>query len=360
MAILIMKKFKIINIMMLAALAVVLSSCEKKVLCYLDEHPHNPYYVHTAMTVNFNSQWADDVNPYLNNPSDYTVRYTFEFWTYNLDGNPVERVARAQFLNGELHQGDNTYTCNIDLPAEKMKAIVFVDFLKKGEETNPVFILDSLTSVKLNTMGFDPQKDAFSIADNLDFSGYATNHPPVEGYQAQATLNAKRIFSCYKLIADDYDDFDKERKERGENLGDPDKVNVVYNLWLPIQYNAFYQLPQMGKLGKGYVSTAKAHQGTYVELATDVIFTGANDEASQYYNLGMNVLDTNGVLLTSNGNILADIHRNHITYIYGKYLTTSNVGATGINDSFDQEINIWMDANGNIVKRNTVDISEEE
>lgn len=341
MALLIMKKFKFIHIMLLAALTVVLTSCEKKVLCLLD-HPHNPYYVHTALTVKFNSAWDDEVNTYLNNPADYQVRYTFEFWSYNENGNPVEKLVRQQFIGDELLRGENTYTCNIDLPAEKMVGIVFVDLVRKGETDNNIFNVDDLTAVTLSSVGFDPQKDCFSINQDIDFSGYATNHPPVEGYQEARTLEAKRILSCYKLIANDYTKFVEERNERGENIGDPYVANIAYNLWVPMQYNAFYQYPQLATLQQAYQSQCKAPSGTYVELATDVIFTGARDESLQYYNITCNTLDAASTLISSYGNIQCEIHRNHITYIYGPYLTTTNIGATGIDDAFDDYINIVL------------------
>ena len=313
----------------LAIVAVLLNSCEKRELCELD-HPHQ---INVDLTVNFQAAWDDEELPYLNNPADYDVRYTYEFWTTNADGNPDTRTARHQKIGGQLKEGANSFRTTLSIPQTDVKCLVWVDLVPRGDNKNEHFDVTNLTTVTLLTYGFDPQKDAFSGSCDLTMVEGHTH----EAVDLKATINAQRVLGAYKIIANDYDKYTAEKEE---GMGEPTTVAVDYQLWLPVQYNCFFQRPQMATTGCRYVTQAKKPIENTCELATDVVFIGAEDNEFKYYNLVTTTFDENDVLISRSDNIEVKMQRNRIARIYGPYLTTSNLGGSVINDEFDDYIDI--------------------
>jgi hypothetical protein len=318
---------------LLAAILIAMSGCEKKVLCYLD-HPHNPLNVHATFTINFNSAWDNSDTPYLNTASNYNVRYTLEFYTMDSEGNKDSLVSRQQFVGSGLVEGNNTQTVKIDLPSYKMKMICWADLVKKGETTNTYFDVSNLSQVQILTSGFDANKDAFTNAQDIDYTTYV-DQP--EGVDVTGSMTLLRPFGCYKLVANDYQ---KYKTEKGAAATEPSFTNVAYQLWIPAQYNGFTQKPQDAVTSISYKYNSGPGSGIYCPLASDIIFIGTADTEYQYYNLIAAVYDTSNKLMATSANVEAKILRNKITYIYGPFLTTSNIGSSGIDDSFDHFIDI--------------------
>jgi hypothetical protein len=328
-----MRKNILFNLMLVLFLGVAFSGCEMKPLCYLD-HPHNPNFVHTAFTVKFNSAWDNQDLQYLDTADHYNVRITMEFWTVNSSGNADSMLVRQQIVGAGLIAGDNSQVVNVDLPARPMKAIVWADLVKKGETTNAFFDVSNLTAVKELSIGFNEDKDAFSNAENLDYSQYS-DQP--EGVDVTAEITLLRPFACYRLVANDYQ---KYLEEKGQDAPVPSFTNVAYQLWIPMEYNCFTQRPQQATTSQSYKYMSGPGNGIYYPLASDMVFVGTADAEYQYYNLLAAVYDTNSILLTTSANISAKLLRNKITYIYGPFLTTSNIGGAGVNDKFDDYVDI--------------------
>lgn len=313
-------------------IALLFTACEKKELCEL---PH-PHQYRLILDTQFNSAWQDDALPYLNRVADYDVRYTYEFWTMDSDGNPDALCLRHQEVGEQLQEGDNSHQTVLTVPASDMRCMVWVDLVPhNGDVSNPCFDVSQLTAVKLLTHGFHPQKDAFSASCDLNI-GHLPGHD-VESTTISATLQAKRVLGAYKLIANDYDKF---LAEKDANIGEPSQTRVDYQLWIPTEYNCFMQRPQQASANCSFMAYASLSDRSQCELATDLLFIGANDDEQKYYNAVVTIWDSGNTLIAHSENFSLQLHRNHIARIYGPFLTTSNISGSSINDDFDGFVDI--------------------
>ena len=125
-----------------------LSSCEKKDLCYLDAHPH---VCHTRLTLKFNTAWDNEpiYSNYTRTASNVSVRYVLEFWTMGDDGRLETQLERKIVNGGTLNEGNNSQTVNVDLPATKIAVLAWAEPLASGQTANPYFDVTSLSSVKM-------------------------------------------------------------------------------------------------------------------------------------------------------------------------------------------------------------------
>lgn len=321
------------KLILLLALAAVSFGCEKKDLTSIDQLD-DLLFVHATYTINFNSAWDNEKTPYLNVAADYNVRYTLEFWTMDADGNKDKLVVRKQIVGSALGEGNNSQIIKVDLPGKKLKALVWADLVKKGETDNSFFDVSDLTPIKMLSIGFNKDKDAFSNAQDLDYTIYAKD---IKDVDVNESITLLRPFACYNVVANDYE---KYITEKGNNAPLPVFTNIAYQLWIPTQYNAFTQKPQGATVGLSYKYTSGPLDNELYPLASDMVFVGTADTDFQYYNLIAAVYDANSVLIATSANVEAKILRNKLTYIYGPFITTSNIGTSGIDDSFDDHIDV--------------------
>ena len=335
-----MKIISVTSIAVILLASLLFSSCEKKELCYLDEHPH---ICHTSLTLRFNTAWDNTpiYSPYTrtidNKTTSMTMRYILEFWTVNNEGRPQEQISRKTINGSILKEGDNSQVITIDLPATKIAILAWAEPLLSGKTSNPHFDTTNLTSVKMNKpLGMVEDKDAFTASAIWDYSGYATTHSHDSGINLTEEMLLLRPFGAYKAIANDMQEY---YTANGASAPAPTTSTIKYTLWLANMYNVFTQQALGAETGAEYTFPVSVYTPDKEYLiAEDIIFMGTKDKEDNYYNFNVGVRAADNTLIHQSGNVEIRMQTNKHTLIYGAFLTNRKTNSPGIDDSFDEEI----------------------
>lgn len=329
-------------IMLMLISLLLLSSCEKKELCYL---PH-PHICHTTLTVNFNSEWdnepihsvysragASEITPEMH------MRYVLEFWNTDEEGNLTEIVERSSIMGGTLKPGKNTQVIEVDLPADKIAVLCWAEPLQAGQNANPYFDATSLKGIKmLQPLGLAPGKDAFSASVVWDYTEYQEPHPHGNAINLSQELTLLRPFGSYTVISNDMKEY---FEKHGSNAPQPASATVNYQLWIPLMYDAFHQTA-IGSVSEATYSypVSVRTEGTEYTMAEDLIFIGPNNGTDNFYNFTVSSFAADDTPIHKSGNVEVRMQRNKHTLVYGAFLTERKTNSPGIDDSFDEEIEV--------------------
>lgn len=315
-----------------------LSSCEKKDLCYLDAHPH---ICHTQLTLKFNTAWDNEpiYSNYTRTVSTVSVRYVLEFWTMDDDGRLKTQLERKIVNGGTLNQGSNSHKVNVDLPAEKIAVLAWAEPLASGQTANPYFDATSLSSVKmLEPFGAGATKDAFSGSTTWDYSGYGVPHSHSNDLDFTEELELLRPFGTYTVISNDMEEY---FEKMGADAPEPHTAKVNYQMWIPPMFDTFRQVANGSQSGATFEHPVSVHtEGKEYKLAEDLIFIGPGDGADNYYNIIVETHAADGSSIHKSGNAEIRMQRNKHTLVYGAFLTVRKPSSPGIDDDFEEIIEI--------------------
>lgn len=315
-----------------------LSSCEKKDLCYLDAHPH---ICHTTLTLKFNTAWDNEpiYSNYTRSASSLTVRYVLEFWTMNDDGTLETQLERKIVNGGSLAEGDNSHQVSVDLPAERIAVLAWAEPLAGGQTSNPYFDVSALTSVKMKEpFGAGATKDAFSASAVWDYSGYGVPHSHSNDLDFTEELTLLRPFGTYTVISNDMEEY---FEKAGADTPEPHTAKVNYQMWIPPMFDTFRQVASGSQSGATFESPVSVYtEGKEYKLAEDLIFIGSGDGTDSYYNIIVETRAADGSSIHTSGNAEIRMQRNKHTLVYGAFLTVRKPSSPGINDDFDEIIEV--------------------
>ena len=339
-----MRKYKlavkiILAICLILALlmsVLLLSSCEKKELCYLP-HPHDSKICHTTLTLDFNPAWDGEItDSYTRAGEMMNMRYILEFWEINEDNLPTTLIDRKEVKGTASVTGTSTVKVTVDLPAFKIAVLCWAEPLVGSATTNACFNTTDLRSVRLlSPYGKIEGKDAFTGSALWDY----TNHQEErDGIWLNEKIHLLRPFGYYTLIANDIDEY---KEKEGADAPLPSKVKVNYQLYIPSVFDVFRQIPSNPITGATYNSpTSLSEDQKQMQLAEDYIFIGTKDEEENFFNATTQSYASDDKLIKSSGNIGIKLKRNKHTLIYGAFLTTRKTNNPGIDDSFDDTVDV--------------------
>ena len=323
---------------LLILILLLMSSCEKKDLCYLDAHPH---ICHTQLTLKFNTAWDNEpiYSNYTRSAGSLTVRYVLEFWTISDDGKLETQLERKIVNGGSLAEGNNRYQVSVDLPADRIAVLAWAEPLASGQTSNPYFDVSSLTSVKMKEpFGAGATKDAFSASTTWDYSGYGGPHSHSNDLDFTEELELLRPFGTYTVISNDMEDY---FEKAGADAPEPHTAKVNYQMWIPPMFDTFRQVASGSQSGATFNHTVSVHtEGKEYKLAEDLIFIGPGDGTDNYYNIIVETHAADGTSIHKSGNAEIRMQRNKHTLVYGAFLTVRKPSSPGINDEFEEIIEI--------------------
>lgn len=315
-----------------------MSSCEKKDLCYLDAHPH---ICHTELTLKFNTAWDNEpiYSNYTRSTGNLSIRYVLEFWETDEEGKLTALLERKTVNGGSLKEGANSQKVAVDLPATRITAIAWAEPLASGQTSNPCFDVTSLTNVQMKEpYGASEVKDAFCASTSWDHSGYNVPHAHQSSLNFTEELELLRPFGCYTVISNDLEEY---YEKNGVDAPLPVKSKVNYQMWIPPMFDILRHVASGSQSNVKFEHPVTVHtENKEYKLAQDLIFIGSGDGLDNYYNIIVETFAANNDRIHQSGNAEIRMQRNKHTLVYGAFLTVRKPSSPGINDDFDEVIEI--------------------
>lgn len=326
-----------LSITILILLSVILmSSCEKKELCYL-AHAHDSKICHTMLTLDFNPVWDGElIDSYTRTGTTINMRYIIEFWEMNEENALTKLIDRKEAKGTASTTGTTTVKVAVDLPAFKMAVLCWAEPLVENATSNACFNTTDLRSVRLvPPYGKVEGKDAFTASATWD---YTIHQEERDGISLTETIHLLRPLGHYTLIANDIEEY---KEKEGTNAPLPTKVKVDYQLFIPSVFDVYRQIPSNPIAGATYNSTTLLSEDEkQMQLAEDYLFIGTADSEENFFNATTQSFAADNTLIKASGNIGIILKRNKHTLIYGAFLTTRKTNTPGIDDSFDETVDV--------------------
>ena len=240
---------------------------------------------------------------------------------------------------GPLAEGNNSHKVTVDLPANRIAVLAWAEPLATGQSSNPYFDVTSLTSVKIKEpFGAGATKDAFSASAIWDYSGYGGPHSHSNDLDFTEELELLRPFGTYTIISNDMEDY---FEKAGADAPEPHTAKVNYQMWIPPMFDTFRQVASGSQSGATFDHPVSIHtEGKEYKLAEDLIFIGPGDGTDNYYNIIVETHAADGTNIHKSGNAEIRMQRNKHTLVYGAFLTVRKPSSPGINDEFEEIIEI--------------------
>ena len=186
--------------------------------------------------------------------------------------------------------------------------------------------------------GAGATKDAFSASVTWDYSGYGGPHSHSNDLDFTEELELLRPFGTYTVISNDMEDY---FEKAGADAPEPHTAKVNYQMWIPPMFDTFRQVASGSQSGATFNHTVSVHtEGKEYKLAEDLIFIGPGDGTDNYYNIIVETHAADGTSIHKSGNAEIRMQRNKHTLVYGAFLTVRKPSSPGINDEFEEIIEI--------------------
>lgn len=265
---------------------------------------------------------------------DLSMRYILEFWKINEEGK-LETLIERKEVKSQLKTQNITQNISVDLPAFKVAVLCWAEKLSGNALTNPNFDTTNLMQIKLNQFsGQASDKDAFTASAIWDYSmyGYERN-----GINLTESLTLLRPFGHYTLTTNDVRDY---KKQQGTNAPLPTTAKVNYQLWIPGCFDVFRQIASNPITGVNYQYTTTGIDEDDILLNEDCIFIGTADQSENYFNLVVSTYTADGTKIRESGNVEFKLQRNKHTNVSGAFLTKQSGTMPGIDDSFNDDVEV--------------------
>lgn len=364
-----------------ASLMFILTSCDSTI----HEYP-KPFHAEVIIEANIDhigpydykeviidESGASHVNKLEEKPSrvykpyeDWKIRVTYEIREKGEEGRLGKIVGRrVKWVDKTKNMTRDTI--HTSLRDGGYRVAVFADYY----DTDPkqVYTTDTLSAIKTEFPATIPNsyikscgagQTPFLIDFNLSENGY-----PVIGDKAGEMkpnqsrvipVNVSHSFARFKIIATDYDIFEKS------NSGNEEKVQMqlVYKGYISVGFNAFSNLPNnfiQGYINKSKVMLAEppvdpeldpyiGQQSLDNEKCIFMDYLFASPKGEDYITIDFDIIDANGKVLNTIRDLEVPLMRNHETIIRGMFLTKPYHGKDNgiiIDENFNGEYIIEVD-----------------
>lgn len=317
-------------------------SCEQKELCYLP-HPHDKKICHTELKLNFNTAWDNTpiYSTYATAPEGdeaphYNVRYVLEFWTLGENNELTTLIEHREVKDGQMLEGENAYTLGVDLPATRIAVMCWAEPIVPGTESNPHFDSQDLRHVKIvEPYGKRADKDAFTGSTIWDFTEYQFERNGITLPAQELAL--LRPFGRYTVITNDVLEY---YEKQGADAPLPVRSTVKYQLWIPPMFDVFQQITTNPLAGVKYDYPVTQRNEEELTMAEDILFIGTKDTGDSYYNFTLQSFAADQTSIHQSGNVAVRMQRNKQTLVTGAFLTDRQTNSPGIDDSFDDTVDV--------------------
>lgn len=327
-----------------AAILLLLSACKT-----IHEYPEGPGVDPSLIDVNLSVAINMDLNdedPIIQTYRDmllsgFDIRYIVEIYKVadsygETVGNLVRRIERIEsdIIENGIYEVDE----EVKLHAGLYSVMVWVDFIKKGTDTDYYYDTSNLHQIKTIGVdgvynGYDATKDAFSAQKSMDLIPYANER--FVNYDMEVPV--KRPFAVYRVVAKDLAEYISDFPEMPYPSIKPVRTNAKYSLYFPMGYNVYYGVPENMKSNVSYVyDIVETVEGEEAVIASDMVFV---DDNETFYYLNFSIYTEEGKLITTSKEIKINLERNRMTIVEGNFLTRDvDDGEIGIDPGFEDEI----------------------
>jgi len=309
--------------------------------------PSTTVEVEMSLRLDVNMNW--DSEPPLESfealKGRFDVRYIVELYDADMIGGVLTPGSMLKRYIATESNYNNKYIYlmvddTLTLPKKKIIAAAWADFVERGQTSDKYYDTADLRHVTVASNyphnGYKAEKDAFSGNETVDLANLGdSDHQSV-----MLTVALKRPFAAYEIIATDYEEYTKRKKDIAPQLTNPALLSKAqYMLYFPTGFRPPSGKPDDYKAGIGYSMYAvsfddEADGDLEALLATDCIFV----EGTTAYDLDLTLYDESNKPLGMVEDKRVHLQQNQVTRIRDSYLTNlSNGGGAGIDDSFDNE-----------------------
>jgi len=235
-----------------------------------------------------------------------------------------------------------------NLQTRKYKVIVWMDYVKKGTETDLFYNTsngESINAIHLpsaeNYVAGSDFKDAQTFVSSIDLTPFAGQ------WFADITIKAplSRPVSKITVLTNDLSEYAKTLGYTGplKELAEDLTVEFSYDGFFPTGFNAYTGRLNDSETGFGFKTDARypyTFEGTdYTRIGSDYVFV--NGESS-HVNITVKISSRNGQFIREVGSVSVPIVRDRETVVIYKFLTGDYFPKIGINPDFDGEFNIYV------------------
>jgi hypothetical protein len=290
-------------------------------LCFsLDFYQDN---IHTT----YSDQW-----------SDYDMRFIVDVYPDNIS-NPAlaDRMERMVHTVSAPPRGSHEVFVNFQMPDQKVKLLVWADFVTRNTQTDLHYTTSDLRMVRIippYVCGLHP-KAAFTTV-------YELNPLQLPGNPAVVTVDLEIPFAKYKIVSSDLTRFQSDNPTTDVMADLTSKV--LYGLFTPFRYDVLTGDVNEALGSVTFNSSKSEMTANSVVVTSDYIFVSKSHVGTLPSSLGMIDASTtialleirkNGTdLVTSTSDIWVPLRRGYMTLISGDYLTSKTAGV-GVDDGFD-------------------------
>jgi hypothetical protein len=270
---------------------------------------------------------------------DYDIRYIVDIYESDPDiqtrvDNRIKRIVKTE--NSIITQGIYKIQEKLALPQKKYKIMAWIDFVEKGTTADKYYTTDNLQTITVIQQplqhGYDVTKDAFAGNTDMDLTVYENQR----FIHHDAVVDVMRPFAVYQIITTDVEEYITYHPERSYSSIMPSTTRLVYNLFFPLGYNEFLQVPDNFKTGINYTfNITELTPQKEALVASDIVFVGDDT----FYSVDFEMLSAEDEHINTIQGLHINLKRNKLTIIRGEFLTKNiNDGSVGIDDDFGDEI----------------------
>jgi len=311
------------------------------------DNPADPSLIDVSVTLTIRMEFRSDTifQTYAGMlEGDYDIRYIVDIYNDDPDATTRagDRIARIVKTESNLAtKGSYTVTDTLQLLPKKYQIVAWIDFVDRGTTTDKYYNTDDLQHVSIVQQGgqyhgYNTTKDAFIAKSDMDLT-------PLRG-QRYASYNlemeATRPFAVYRIITIDMERYRTYHQSPAYASLRPYSTNVWYDLFFPMGFNAFLNVPLQFTAGVNYsYNIMEVVPEQEAEIASDYVFVGDDT----FYLVDFEILTPDGERINTVHNLRINLKQNCITIIRDEFLTKDlNNGGIGIDDRFSDEIIIQI------------------
>lgn len=316
------------------------------------EHEYNPYPEEESAATSSQSDepsTAGVKSTQSEEPSTKSVRskghMRYRVKAYPIiNGSTSDNLYKEFEFNLNISGGKYDITLPVQLPSGEYKIIVWSDLVEEKGDT-PIYEIEEFKEITFigEHKGSTDYKDAFRGT-----TGCAVRRTIHETTPDTLDVVMKRPLAKFEFVTTDLDEFiEKEIKRYTAStktmVEDIDFNNYMvvfhYAGFMPCSFNLFSDKPEDSSTGVLFRSSLSQLNDTEASLGFDYVFVTGKESGVM---VQVAIFDKDGTQLSMSGAIEVPIKESWHTVMRGRFLMTSASGGLGIDPSFDDEYNIFI------------------
>ncbi|MDR3286619.1 MAG: hypothetical protein LBT27_04180 [Prevotellaceae bacterium] len=309
-----------------------------------DENAYNPYLININLLIDIDMNMDSDTiyqtyAEMLN--GDYDIRYIIDIYETDPErtssvSNRVKHIVKTE--GSIINRGTYRVEEKLSLPAKDYKVIAWIDFVDKQTNSDKYYNTADLQNISIieqangRTYGYNTTKDAFTGIIDMNLVEYDRQR----FVHRDIVVPVKRPFAVYRIITTDIEQYITYHQPLSYSSIMPASTLLVYNLFLPVGYNAFLHRPDNFKTGINYTyNITELIPQKEAIIASDIVFV----DDDTFYSVNFEILSADNEHINTINGLNINLKRNKMTIIRGEFLTKNiNDGGIGIDDGFGEEI----------------------